>query len=88
MQRARHLLRFAGLIKSRNLGSHDAMIAICCLELALEKKDVATVFYTHDWPLYSILREVGSFRDALELRYIAEGKGGISPITKRGKQTS
>jgi hypothetical protein len=84
MQRARHLLRYAGAVKKRNLGSLDALVAICCLELALEKK-VPVVFYTEDWTLYSTIRELNSFRSVLELRCLAAGRGGVPATTRRSR---
>jgi predicted nucleic acid-binding protein len=84
MQRARHLLRYAGVVRKRNLGSADALVAISCLELALEKK-VPVVFYTEDWTLYSTIREINSFRSVLELRCLAATRGGIPSTTKRGR---
>jgi predicted nucleic acid-binding protein len=66
--RARNLLRFAGIIKKRNLGSSDALIAVCCLELALEhKKNI--VFCTSDWTLYDILRQIDAYTAALSLHF-------------------
>jgi hypothetical protein len=82
MQRARHLLRYAGAVKKRNLGSLDALVAICSLELALEKK-LPVVFYTEDWTLYSTIRELNSFRSVLELRCLAASRGGVPSTTKR-----
>lgn len=83
MQRARHLLRYAGVVKKRNLGSSDALLSVCCLELALEKRGVPVVFYTEDWTLYSTLRDINGFRAALELRCLAVSRGGIPSTTKR-----
>ena len=83
MQRARHLLRYAGVVRKRNLGSADALVAVCCLELALEKK-VHVIFYTEDWTLYSTVREINSFRSVLELRCLAASRGGIPSTTRRG----
>lgn len=83
MQRARHLLRYAGVVKKRNLGSADAQVATCCLELALEKK-VPVAFYTEDWTLYSTIREINSFRSVLEIRCLAASRGGIPSTTRRG----
>jgi hypothetical protein len=80
VQRARHLLRFAGVVKRRNLQSADALISVCCLECALEIKK-RVIFYTGDWTLYTTLREINAFRAALRLRYLGPGKGGIPPET-------
>jgi len=85
MQRARHLLRYAGVVKKRALGASDALLSVCCLELALEKKGVPVIFYTEDWTLYSTLREINGFRAALELRCLAASRGGVPSTTRRGK---
>jgi len=78
--RARHLLRFAVVSMRKNLHSADALIATCCLYLAQELKQKA-VFYSHDWALYLILRDIGAFRSSLKLRFVGPGKGGIPPET-------
>lgn len=67
--KARDLIRFAGVVKQRSLKSADALIAVCCLELALEKKQ-RIVFYLEDKKLYSILRDIDAYRAALELRHL------------------
>lgn len=78
--RARHLLRFGGVIKGKNLGSADALIASCCLDLAHELKQ-RLVFYTADWNLYMILRDIDAFRSAMTLQYILPPKHGIPERT-------
>jgi predicted nucleic acid-binding protein len=71
--RARNLLRFAGVLKRRNLGSADALIAVSCLELALERGD-RIVFYTSDWTQYDVLRQIDAFNSALILRFAGKPK--------------
>ena len=78
--RARNLLRFAGVIKGRNLGSSDALIASCSLDLAHDLKERIT-FYTGDWTLYTILREIDAFRAAMTLEYVLPPKHGIPART-------
>lgn len=80
--RARHLLRFAGMIRRRSLSSGDALIASVCLTLALERRSVVT-FYSSDWPLYSILREVGAFTSTLRLVFIGDPKNDTPAISGR-----
>ncbi|HEX8634117.1 MAG TPA: type II toxin-antitoxin system VapC family toxin [Pyrinomonadaceae bacterium] len=67
--RARDLLRYAGIIKRRKLGSADALIAVCALELALELKE-RVIFYTGDWGLYSIIRDIDAYNLTLRLRFL------------------
>lgn len=67
--RARHLIRFAGVVRRRNIGSADAVIASCCLDLALEMKK-RIIFYTHDKPLFLTLQEINAFTSALTLRFL------------------
>lgn len=67
--RARHLIRYAGVLKRRRMGSADAVIAACCLDLALELKQ-EIIFYIHDKTLYTILQDINAFTSALNLRYI------------------
>ena len=78
--RAQNLIRFAGVRRRRNLNSADALIAICCLGLALELR-TPVVFLTSDWPLYSVLRDVNAFRVVLELRYVGVPKAGLPAAT-------
>jgi predicted nucleic acid-binding protein len=75
--RARHLLRYAGVIRKRNLGSADALIAVACLELALETKE-PVAFYSSDWPLYSTLKEIDAFNSGLNLRFLGTPKSGLA----------
>jgi len=79
MMQARSVLR-KGVAIHRNVGSADALIASCCRELALEQK-TRVVFYTADWGLYSVLREIGSFTSVMTLRYILSPKNGIPAET-------
>jgi hypothetical protein len=78
--RARSLLRYGGVIKGRNLGSGDALIASCCLDLAHDKKERIT-FNTADWNLYRILREIDAFTAAMTLQFILPPKHGIPART-------
>ena len=78
--RARNLLRLAGVIKSRNLGSSDAIIASCSLDLAHDLKERIT-FYTGDWTLYTILREIDAFKAAMTMQYVLPPKHGIPART-------
>ncbi len=80
MMRARHLLSLAGVVNRRNLKSSDALVAVSCRELALEKRERAT-FYTKDWTLYATLYEINAFRAALRMRFFGAGRGGIPPST-------
>jgi hypothetical protein len=73
--RARNLIRFAGVVKKRNLKSGDAMVATCCLALALERKEKIT-FYTSDWTLYDILRKIDAFSSRLSLQLLGVPKSG------------
>jgi predicted nucleic acid-binding protein len=67
VMRARNLLRYAGVLKRRRLQSADALVAVTCLELALERGE-AIIFYTSDWTLYDILSQIDAFNAALTLR--------------------
>jgi hypothetical protein len=72
ISRARHLMRYAGVCKLRSLHSADALIAIGCLELALELR-VPVTFWIDDWTLYSIIRGLDAFK-AVSLRYLGRDK--------------
>lgn len=65
---ARDLLRFSHLIKKRNMGSADALLAATALELARQLRKKIT-FCTSDTKLYNLLREIDSYKKGLWLRY-------------------
>lgn len=67
--RARDLLRFAGVVKRRNLKSGDAMVATSCLSLALERKK-PVVFYTSDWTLFDTIRGIDAFASRLHITFL------------------
>src|SRR5258706_4537155 len=80
--KARQLIRFAGVLNRRNLASGDALIASTCLELALERRKTVT-FYTSDWTLYTIVRDIDVFKFALRMVYVGAPKGGIPALSGR-----
>ena len=67
--RARHLIRYAGVIRRRRISSHDALIAASCLEFALENR-TRVMFCLEDRPLYNIISQIGAFNQVLKFRYI------------------
>jgi predicted nucleic acid-binding protein len=77
--RARSLLR-KGVMIHRRVDSGDALIAACCRDLALERRQRIT-FYTSDWGLYTVLREIGAFTSVLKLRFVGAPKHGIPAET-------
>jgi hypothetical protein len=78
--RARNLLRLGGVIRRRNMGSGDALIASCGLDLAHDLKERIS-FYTADWTLYTTLRDINAFTAAMTLHYILPPKAGIPATT-------
>jgi hypothetical protein len=71
--RARHLLRYAGVQKGRQIKSADALIAASCLEFALETGgDVS--FCLEDWKLYHVVRDIEAFKSVLRFKYIGIDK--------------
>jgi hypothetical protein len=67
--RATNLMRFAGVTKRKNLASADALIAVCCLDLALEKQE-EVVFYLEDKKLFETLQQINAFRSSLKMRHL------------------
>jgi hypothetical protein len=67
--RARNLLRLAGVIRQRNLGSGDALIATCALDLAHDLKERVR-FYTADRTLHSTLLMVDAFTAAMDIQFL------------------
>ena len=57
---ARDLLNYSHLVKKRNLGSSDALIAATALEMARQLKRRVT-FCTSDRKLYNLLKEIDSY---------------------------
>lgn len=79
--RARHMIRFAGITKKKNLGAGDALIASCALELARELQQTVTLC-TSDWGLYLSLRELNAFRAALNLVLVGKTKNGTPSVCR------
>ncbi len=71
--RARNLLRFGGMVRRRSMGSGDALIATCALDLAHELKERIR-FYTADWGLYSTLLLVDAYNAAMDIQYLLPPK--------------
>lgn len=67
--RARNLLRLGGVIHRRGLGSTDALIATCALDLALELKERVR-FFTSDQKLNGVLPLIGAFTANMDIIYI------------------
>ena len=82
IQRAIHLIRFAGLVNKKGLKSSDALIAATALDYALEVQRTVN-FYTSDWPLYLCLRELNAFRTTMNLYLLGTTKDGTEPVCRR-----
>ena len=79
MRRARDLIRYAGIVRRRNISSADAIIAVSCLDLALERKE-RLVFYTSDRGLYEILNTINAYKSALSLKFLEIQPEAMAPI--------
>lgn len=80
--KARQLIRFAGVLRKRSLKSGDALVAASCLELALERRSTVT-FYTSDWTLYSVIRDIEAFRSTLRMVFVGVTRDGSAPVSGR-----
>jgi len=78
--RARNLLRLGGMIHQRSMGSGDALIATCSIDLAQELKQ-RIQFFTADWTLYTVLRQIDAFTAAMTLHYLLPTKDPRIPLT-------
>jgi len=78
--RARNLLRLGGMIHRRYMGSGDALIATCSIDLAQELKE-RIHFYTADWNLYTVLQQIDAFTAAMTLHYLLPAKDPSIPTT-------
>ena len=76
--RARDLIRYAGVEKERSIGSHDALVAACCLECALENDERVTLC-VEDWTLYDIIRNVSAYEKVLRFHFIGTDKSKPKP---------
>jgi hypothetical protein len=81
MNRATHLLALGGVVNGRALKSSDALVAVSCKQLALDRQE-RLLFYTKDWKLYRTLYEINAYRSALKLRFLGRGRGGIPAANK------
>jgi hypothetical protein len=69
LENARHLIRFAKVIKGRHLKSADAIVAETCRDLSYELGDRVT-FYSCDQKLHKTLNATDAYRTAVKLRYV------------------
>jgi hypothetical protein len=81
VQRAVHLIRFAGVVKKKGLKSADALIATGALEYALEVQQTVN-FYTSDWALYTCLRDLNAFRTTMNLFLVGSTRDGSEPFCR------
>jgi hypothetical protein len=82
--RARNLLRLGGVIHRRGLGSTDALIASCALDLAYELKERVR-FFTSDQKLNGVLPLIDAFSANMELNFIpAPPPAPATPATPPG----
>lgn len=66
---ARHLLRYARVIRGRHLTSADAIIAESCRQLAYELK-MRVTFYLCDQRLHNTLSSISAYTSAVRLRLL------------------
>lgn len=71
LERARHLMRYAGVSRARAIGSMDALIAVTCLDLALARGERIS-FWTDDRKLWSVLCDLDAFKGALVLNFLTK----------------
>lgn len=71
--RAKALLRYAGVILARNLGTNDALIATMALNFALERSERVS-FCMEDWTLFSTISGIQAFKSALKFKFIGTDK--------------
>jgi len=69
IERARRLIRYAGVLGRNRITSGDALVATCCLDLALELRQKA-IFFTSDRPLHRVLGTVDAFKKALRIELL------------------
>jgi hypothetical protein len=69
LQRARQLIRYAGVLGRNRISSGDALVATCCLDLALAEQQ-RVVFYTSDRKLYNVLTTIDAFKKAVKLTLV------------------
>lgn len=69
LENARHLIRFAKVIKRRHLKSADAIVAETCRDLSYELSD-RVIFYSCDQKLHTTLNATDAYRTAVRLRYL------------------
>ena len=69
IERARHLMQYAGIDQGKNITSVDALIAATCLECALSTRSRVS-FCLEDKRLHGIVRTVPAYRSVLRFHYI------------------
>ena len=66
-ERARHLIRYVGMKAGRKISSGDALVATCCLEFVLDKREEDIAFISCDLPLFEILKSLDAFTTTMKL---------------------
>jgi hypothetical protein len=62
------------------MGSWDALIETCSIDLAHELKE-RIQFFTADWTLYTSLRQIDAFTSSMSLHYLLPPKDPLIPPT-------
>ena len=75
LARARHLIRYVGMKTGRKISSGDALVATCCLEFVLDKREKNAAFITCDLPLFKILASLDAFRSSMSLWHWDQNTG-------------
>lgn len=73
-QRARHLIRYVGVKSGKKITSGDALIATCCLEFVMDKREKKAAFISCDLPLLKILMSLDAFRSSMRLLHLDKTK--------------
>ena len=81
MVKATHLIELGGVTNRAGLKSSDALVAVSCRELALERGERVS-FYTKDWKLYRTLYGINAYRAAMRLNFLGPGRPGVPASTK------
>ena len=79
--RTQQLFRYAGVQKGRHLGTGDALIAVCAMEVA-HTQHVRIRFMTSDWKLFDIARGLDAFQAVCACELLGATKDGSSSLAK------
>jgi hypothetical protein len=78
--RTQQLFRYAGVQKGRQLGTGDALVAVCAMELGHTYRERIR-FMTSDWKLFDVARGLHAFQSVCRCELLGVTRDGSPAVT-------